>query len=78
MDFTTSPVGLNNLMEQCENINIIGVRDSQGTFSGVKREYAMNPRQALENISETTLANISDFERGRQCTNEITLELIRS
>ena len=76
MDFTTNPVGLNNLMEQCENINIIDVRDSQGTFSGVKREYAMNPRQALENIAETKLANISDSERGQLGTNEISLELI--
>ena len=28
-------------------------------------------QEALENIAQTTLANISDFERGRACRNEV-------
>lgn len=31
-------------------------------------------RNALKNIAETTLANITDFEKGRHCPNQIPLE----
>lgn len=32
---------------------------------------------ALENIADTALANITDFEQGRPCANEVGLDLIR-
>lgn len=32
---------------------------------------------ALRNIAETTLANITDFEAGRPCANEVSIELWR-
>lgn len=35
-------------------------------------------RNALENIAKTTLANITDFEKGQPCVNEITAEIIMS
>ncbi len=34
-------------------------------------------QNALENIAKTTFANITDFEKGRHCPNEISLELIK-
>ena len=33
-------------------------------------------RNALENIAETTLANIADFEKGQFCVNEINAEMM--
>lgn len=34
-------------------------------------------REALTNIAETTLGNVSDFEAGRACPNEVTTDLVR-
>ena len=34
-------------------------------------------REALTNIAETTLGNVSDFEAGRPCPNEVTPDRIR-
>lgn len=33
--------------------------------------------EALKNIAETTLANITDFEQGRSCPNEVSVERLR-
>ncbi len=33
-------------------------------------------RNALDNIAKTTLANITDFEKGRPCANEINAEIM--
>ena len=33
--------------------------------------------EALTNIAETTMGNVSDFEAGRPCRNEVTPDLIR-
>ena len=33
-------------------------------------------RNALENIAQTTLSNITDFEKGQPCVNEITAEIM--
>ncbi len=34
-------------------------------------------REALTNIAETTLSNISDIENGRPCANEVTPEMVK-
>jgi D-lactate dehydrogenase len=39
----------------------------------VTGHQAFSTREALGTILESTLASISDFERGRPLTNEITM-----
>ena len=35
-------------------------------------------REAISNIAETTLANVSAFERGESSGNEVTADLVRA
>lgn len=34
--------------------------------------------EAISNIAETTLANVSAFERGESSGNEVTVDLVRA
>jgi len=42
----------------------------------ITSHQAFFTRNALENIAKTTLANITDFEKGQPCANEINAEII--
>lgn len=42
----------------------------------VTGHQAFFTRNALQKIAETTLANISEFEQGRICVNEVSLEMV--
>jgi D-lactate dehydrogenase len=40
----------------------------------VTGHQAFFTRQALANIADTTLSNISEFEQGKNCVNEVKIE----
>ncbi|MSS72774.1 MAG: 2-hydroxyacid dehydrogenase [Candidatus Latescibacteria bacterium] len=43
----------------------------------VTGHQAFFTRNALEHIAETTLANITDFEQGRPCVNQVSVDRLR-